>query len=334
MKNIIFPIILGLGALTLNSCDTDPEALEIQKPFTYSEKYYEDLRAYKETDHQIAFVWFSDYNKATSMANRFMGLPDSVDICSLWGGIPSPEGNPLAYDEMKFVQRVKGMKLVIPTIVRIEDKVAYGDQDFYKLFQESYQNEDVAKREQAIKLYADYLLKPMWEHGLDGLDLDYEPEGDRLSGENFTYFVEYLGEIIGPKSKNPDKLLIVDFYGHYPDSETEPFVSYFVRQAYATGNASGLQSMYRDWIPTRKFIVTENIGDHWQTGGVPFTDADGNTLGIDGNRLYSLEGMARWNPTQGLKGGFGAFFAQRDYSSTPPYKYLRRGIQAQNPAVK
>jgi hypothetical protein len=81
-------------------------------------------------------------------------------------------------------------------------------------------------------------------------------------------------------------------------------------------------------------VVTENIGDYWRTGGSPFTEADGNTLTPEGDRLYSLEGMARWNPTEGKKGGFGAFYVQRDYNSNPPYKYLRRAIQAQNPAVK
>ena len=46
------------------------------------------------------------------------------------------------------------------------------------------------------------------------------------------------------------------------------------------------------------------------------------------------EGMARWNPTQGKKGGFGAFYGHRDYNSNPPYKWFRLGIQIQNPAVK
>ena len=44
--------------------------------------------------------------------------------------------------------------------------------------------------------------------------------------------------------------------------------------------------------------------------------------------------MARWNPIQGKKGGFGAFISQRDYNSNPPYKHFRLGIQLQNPAVK
>jgi hypothetical protein len=346
--------LLTIGAmLFMPACEkeTEPEPKEIQKPYTYDEVYYENLRAFKQSVHPITFVWFSDYNKSLSLANRFLGLPDSVDIISLWGGIPSQEVNPLAYEEMRFVQRVKGMKLVCPTIIRIEDAVAYKDEEFYALFKESYDastgtaEERLEKRHRALEMYADYLLEPVWNNDIDGLDLDYEPNNgsytDRLSGDNMTYFVEYIGSKIGPQSDHPEKLLIIDFFTTYPPAATEPYTNYFVRQAYTQGftehNATRLQSYYASaaaWCPTWKFIVTENIGDHWRTGGSPFTEADGNTLASDGERLYSLEGMARWNPTQGRKGGFGAFFCQRDYNSDPPYKYLRRGIQAQNPAVQ
>jgi hypothetical protein len=342
MKTKILYILSFCLAWFTVQCDKHPEALEIQNPYTYDNVYFENLRAFKQTNHPITFVWFADYNKSNSLANRFMGLPDSIDICSLWGGIPSKEINSIAYEEMRFVQEVKGMKLVCPTIVRIEDAVAYKDHDFYKLFQESYQGGgDIEKRNKAIEMYADYLLDPVWNNDIDGLDLDFEPEGDRLSGANFTHFVEYLGSKIGPQSPHPEKLLIVDFYSSYPPAATEPYVNYFVRQAYTQGftehNATRLQSYYTTaaaWCPTTKFIVTENIGDHWRTGGSPFTEVDGNTLAPDGERLYSLEGMARWNPVQGKKAGFGSFYCQRDYNSDPPYKYLRRGIQAQNPAVK
>lgn len=341
MKTKVLYILFFFAACFITNCDNDPEAVKIQKPYTYDDMYFENLRAFKQTIHPITFVWFADYNKINSLANRFMGLPDSIDIVSLWGGIPSEEVNPIAYEEMRFIQKVKGMKLVCPTIIRIEDAVAYKDQEFYKLFQESYEGSgDVEKRNRALEMYADYLLQPIWDNDIDGLDLDYEPEGDRLSGTNMSYFVEYLGSKIGPMSNHPEKLLIIDFYGSYPPASTEPYTNYFVRQAYTQGftehNASRLQSYYNSasWCPTTKFIVTENIGDHWRTGGSPFTEADGNTLASDGERLYSLEGMARWNPTQGKKGGFGSFYCQRDYNSSPPYKYLRRGIQAQNPAVK
>ena len=305
------------------SC-TDVENLEIQTPYTYSDQYYADLRAYKASDHQLSLMWFSDYTASHSLGIRFMGLPDSLDICSLWGGIPKPDTNPLVYEEMRFCQKVKGMKMTMVTFPSI------GGNPWLEEYPE----------EEWIQVYGDSLLSTVYLNDLDGMDLDYEIHGDWMHGDNFVKLIEYLGQYIGPKGKDPSKLLIVDFYADYPPSGTEPYVNYFVRQAYTQGftehNASRLQDYYNyiSWTAPEKFIVTENIGDHWQNGGSPFTEADGNQYKENGERLYSLEGMARWNPIQGKKAGFGAFYGQRDYNSTPPYKHFRNAIQAQNPAVR
>lgn len=70
----------------MSACNTDIESISIQNPYTYSDLYYQNLRDYKASDHSISFGWFSQYGQQNSMAVRFMGLPDSLDICSLWGG--------------------------------------------------------------------------------------------------------------------------------------------------------------------------------------------------------------------------------------------------------
>lgn len=306
------------------SCNTEIENIEIQKPYTYSEQYYADLRAYKASDHQVSFMWFCDYTASHSYGIRFLGLPDSLDICSLWGGIPSPIQNPKVYEEMRFCQKIKGTKMVMVTFPGVNGL------------------EWVMSRpeEERIQVYGDSLLRTVYNNDLDGMDLDYEIRGDWMHGENFAKLIEYLGQYIGPKGKDNSKLLLVDFYTDYPPSETEPYVNYFVRQAYTQGfsehSASRLQDYYDriSWTAPEKFIVTENIADHWRNGGSPFTEADGNQYKENGERLYSLEGMARWNPTQGQKGGFGAYHGHRDYNSNPPYKHFRDGIQAQNPSVK
>lgn len=302
----------------LFSC-TDVENLEIQTPYTYSDQYYENLRAYKASDHQISFMWFADYTSSHSMGIRFMGLPDSLDICSLWGGVPNPKDHPLAYEEMRFCQQVKGMKFTYVTFPGVSNL------------------EWVMSRpeEERVKVYGDSLLRIVYNNGLDGMDLDYEIQGDWMHGANFVKLIEYLGQFIGPKGKDPSKLLIVD---GWPIDGGYEYLSYFIAQAYSSYGASDLQNRYNQvaahGLPPERYIVTENMGDYFSTGGTPFTEADGNTTSVLGGQLYSLEGMARWNPTQGKKGGFGSFFGQRDYNNTPPYKYFRLGIQIQNPAVK
>lgn len=306
IKGALFSLAaLVASGLSLASCSEDVENVEIQKPYTYSELYYQNLRDYKASDHSICWVWFADYSQKHSMALRFLGLPDSVDVCSLWGGLPSDEET---WKELRFVQQKKGTKMVCPTIIRIEDEVAYGDQQFYKDFQKSYETGDTALRHKALRDYADFLMDPIFENNLDGIDLDYEPEGDRLSGENMSYFCKYIGTKMGPKSANPHMLFCVDFFRQSPPSDVEPYVNYFVNQTY--GGSPGELG-----FPIEKTVFTENIGDNWQTGG----------------RLLEY---AAWKPSTGRKGGFGAFYAHRDYNSDPPYKHLREGIQIQNPAVK
>ena len=309
-----------VGTLCFTACDTDDEAEVVQKPYTYADLYYQNLRDYKASDHSIAWGWFADYSQSHSLAIRFLGLPDSLDICSLWGGIPSDDStramtfyNPEVAKEMRFVQKVKGTKMVVPTIIRIENKTQYGNLQFYQDFQDSYKNGgDIELRHKALEAYADYLLAPIFENDLDGIDLDYEPEGDRLQGENMSYFCKYIGSKIGPQSDRPDMIFCVDFYGQQPPKDVEPYVNYFVNQTYG-GSARDLG------FPIDKTVFCENVGDTWQSG------------------CGQLLNYASWTPSKGRKGGFGAFYIHRDYANSgygvTNYANVRRGIQIQNPAI-
>ena len=57
-KNIIRLSALLLAAAPLAACDdwTEPEAQDFTQRFP--ESYYENLRAYKASDHSITFGWF------------------------------------------------------------------------------------------------------------------------------------------------------------------------------------------------------------------------------------------------------------------------------------
>lgn len=325
MKRILLNIaILGTLAAMLSSCDTEIEALEIQVPNTYTEEYYANLRAYKENmqERSICFVWFAEYAQSTSPAYRFAGLPDSVDICSLWGGIPEPDKNPVAYKEMWEMRNKKGTLLVSPTIIRIMENENYANFGLTRddMINQTKSIDPYGEYPDWCILYGDYLLNQMWDSGIDGLDLDYEPEsGDErnygIYGDRMTLFVKYLGQFIGPMSPNPDKMLIVD--GHTPPAETEPYLTYYVRQFYGSSLS---ESSFGSTFPREKQIFTENIGDYWTTGA-------------------NMVRNAAFKSSVGYKGGFGAFYCQRDYNTTTsganketPYGHLRAAIQAQNPA--
>lgn len=321
------------------ACDTDIENEIVQKPLKVDEQYYENLRNYKKSDHAICFGWYDAYSKSDSpsMGNHFMGLPDSMDIVSLWGGIPSGE----VLDEMYQVRKLKGTRFLLCSFCQIKNDYPHTDE--------------------GLEQFAKYFIDKINEYDLDGLDIDYEPGGDWLRGENLTKFVKILGKYLGPQSGS-DKLLMIDYAGaaaynpnFFPLPETEPYVNYYTEQMYSSVDEKVTPDKFQkrydkisSFCPPEKFVLTEQMGWHWKTGGSLYTEEGGNTLDSWGNPLYSMIGMARWNPIQGRKGGFGAYYFEYEYNTTRPanqaigdkeskpipYYSLRRGIQEQSPAAQ
>lgn len=328
MKIMKYIMPLLLIACMFASCDTDVENATVVAPTTYGPQYYKNLRDYKKSDHSIAWGWFADYTQSTSLATRFLGLPDSLDICSLWGGIPSDDSThvdthylPEVYREMKYIQEVKGTKLVVPTIIRIRTRPEFYDSIWVK------QSDPQA----AMRAYAQDLLRPIFENGLDGIDMDYEPEGDPLTGSNLDYFVEYVGQFVGPMASpdntftypdgftikgNPEMLLCIDYYRSAPGPNTNQYTNWYVNQTYGGGPGR----LPFNGCPTEKVVYTENVGDNWKSP-----------------ECGKLLTYARYQPATGRKGGFGAFFMHRDYINTgygcSNYANMRHGIQIQNPAI-
>ncbi len=379
MKNMKSAVLTGTVILGAAFACTKPEALNLQPEYQYTEAYYEALRAYKKSDHSICYLWFADYGSPTSPAYRFAGIPDSVDVVSLWGGIPK-EGT-LDRKEMYEMREKKGTRIVGVKIIRLAHpkylpdwalniKVpsymnGYGEMkgytDTYKeiydqlvkngesetaaataaetaaryagtyaLMQDMAENPSRTLKEGSTEenpvwvypewcVYAgDSIIKEVTDNDLDGYDLDYEPEGDALRGECLHTFIYYLAQFIGPMSPNPETILAVD--GYSPGTVVAPYLTYYITQHY--GQPLKEWSFNREGWKNSQLIFTENIGDGWAKGGM-------------------LEQQAAFQPSKGgRKGGFGAFFGQRDYNTTDsgadkemPYGHLRRAIQLQNPAV-
>lgn len=160
-----------------------------------------------------------------------------------------------------------------------------------------------------------YAAKPILDeiekYGLDGYDLDYEPMGSGEpfnDGTCFATFVKYLAQFIGPKSANPETLLIIDRNSGAGSAEFAPLCNFWVYQKYGGlgGASQATQSDFGSnlnresgWVPAQ-IIVTENVGDTY-----------GNGCGV-------LEQMAGYQPSTcgqqyGHKGGFASFHGQRDW---------------------
>ena len=84
---------LGLTSLVLltAACSdwTETEALQMTQytntEIAKKETYYQALREWKKSPHSISFGWFGGWsNPAASTTNMLAGLPDSMDVVSLW----------------------------------------------------------------------------------------------------------------------------------------------------------------------------------------------------------------------------------------------------------
>lgn len=338
MKNIIKLIILCLALpFVFAACDdqNEPTPKEMQHPFVKTEEYLANLRAYRKTDHQIAFGWFGLWSAAgAAMSTRLDNVPDSMDIISIWGDWHNL--SPAQVSDKEYVQNVKGMKIIFTIFAHDMPEEFYVDNG----------EGELVMTEAGIQNYAKALNDSINKYDYDGIDLDYEPgyggmgpfvNPDNLSSTSITaagkanmeIFVRALAQYAGPKS-GTGKLFVIDGVPYALNPGLAELFDYGIVQSYNSNGDSDLQSRFNSayavgWKP-EQYIFTENFESYASTGGNP------NYLDREGNNYPSLIGMARFHPTQGKKGGVGTYHMENEYVLTPDYKYMRQAIQIMNPA--
>ena len=378
MKKIIY--ILS-AALALAACDTKVEKLKIQDIKTYSldesalsaedQAYYEGLKEWKKSKHTISYVYFaawappegstSLFIEYKNMKPRLMSLPDSLDIVNLWMGTPMKQeytdacfiGNvkneetgeierapmhtydysPNAYFDLEYCQKFKGTRFVMHA-----DASHYGQE--FELDGKKWTVS--ASDEESIRAYGRLVVDIVNTHGLDGVDFDYEGWGDT----QISWVIDEVSKYFGPQGENPEKLLIVDYFGGVPPSSIEPKIDYLVCQAYSM--QVGPNPHVAGGFPAEKMVFCEQYeqssgdGPNYLNGGYP---AGSNNP--DGEKMYTLESYARFisGATEGQGGGFGAYYIDNDYDNGVTalqnkgykncnyenYGFLRRAIQIINP---
>ena len=118
--NILKVAAFFSGMCALASCTTPElenfDEYSLTEP-AKSESYYEALRAFKQSKHPISFGWYAGWSEpGVSTASMLAGLPDSMDVVSLWGGWNNlSEGKKR---DLKFVQEKKGFSPESLTIVK------------------------------------------------------------------------------------------------------------------------------------------------------------------------------------------------------------------------
>lgn len=365
MKKIylLYFVLLSITSTTWIGCSdwTEPEAKDyFQAP---SEEYYAALRAYKKSKHPIAFGWFGNWTgEGASLVNSMAGIPDSVDIVSIWGNWS--DITKMQKKDLAFCQQKKGTRFPLCFII-----ASIGDQITPQAVRDNYEEngfasadeavksfwgwveDDEAAIESAIRKYASAIADTIHKYNYDGFDIDYEPNfghSGNLSGysNRMLIFVQELGKYFGPKS-GTGKVLLVDGEPQSMPAESGPYFDYFIIQSYKSSGDRDLNNRLLYYGPngtkalienfkdvmseeeiTNKLVVTENFESvaAAMDGGYPFTDQYGNSM-------KSLEGMARWKPENGFaKGGVGTYHMEAEYPTNPEYKNLRKAIQIMNPS--
>lgn len=348
IRYIIYSFLVVLFA-TACSKWTDAKSEDYyKKP---SSDYYQALRDYKKTDHEITFGWFGNWTGVgSSLVNSLEGLPDSVDVISLWSGSTNlTEGQK---KDLHHVQTAKGTKVLYCLLM-----LDIGDHLTPKEHLESNETRkaywgwvdgDNEAIYSAIRKYASAVLDTINKYGYDGFDLDWEPSyaqpfptnREMKPHDRIGVFIETLSKELGPKS-GTDKLLVIDGEPANILKEQGELFDYFIVQAYKSSGYSDLEhrlskiiEYYDGYLDeehvTNKLVVTENFESvfHAMSGGYDYTTEDGKSV-------KSLEGMAIWNPMNGFrKGGVGTYHMEAEYPTTPEYKWLRHAIQTMNPSNK
>lgn len=315
IKNIFSAALAGAAILSVACSEwTEPEIKVIQSltepNIEKDDTYWENLRAYKKSDHAIAFGWFGFWNGGTTKTSGALrNCPDSMDIISIWGEKYNLSEKMI--EDMRYVQQVKGTRITFTCFFHKINNFLPG----------CGWEETVENIPRLARAMADTIAK----YNYDGIDLDQESSPGEIfyNADNMTIFLKELRQLIGP-----DKLILVDGNVSRLNEEGASYVDYAISQAYATRSYSRLQSRYDGCdhlFRPEQFIVTENFESYWSTGGVTYTDEEGN-------QMPSILGMATWNPTQGRKGGVGTYHMEYECAHDPNYKYIRQAIQIQNPA--
>ena len=350
-KFLIFPALVA--GMAMFSC-TEVEKIQVEHIGGYntmnneeSEAYYARLREYKDQmwnyGRPVAFGWFSDWSPYGAARGGYLtSVPDSMDIISMWSGAPGRfEITPEQKADKEFVQKKKGIKLLEVSLLshlgkgrtpesvyadlyvqaeeegwsdyQLEEAKKFARWDYWGFTSHDLSNfeELKAAHTRFAKALCDSLVVNEW----DGFDIDWEPgsgfnDADGTLANNsrqdelIVHLVKEMGKYIGPMS-DPEgkghKLLCVDGSMSVFESNCPEYIDYFIEQAYG-----GYRAIYSD--TPEKYILCENFEKYAVDGGY-------------------IMGHASYMPTNGYKGGVGAYRFQKDYDNTPDYKWMRKAIQ-------
>jgi len=311
------------------------------------QKYYSELRAWKQTPHVRGFGWFGGWTaKGTDPQKYLRMLPDSVDIVSLWGTHGSL--TEAQKTDLKLFREVKGGKVLLCWIVQ-----NLGDQ----LTPQGKNATDYWVTEkgggnflEGVKAYANAICDTIEKYDLDGFDLDYEP-GYGHSGNmatttawisetgnvNMYTFIKTLYDRLNPKGR----IVVMDGEPYYMDRATSKMVSYYIYQAYDEATtARALQKLenggtfgydeedYLDNWEGKSFLTLE-FQKYSKTGGFPrYTSSNPEIQKLDAGRQI-MDYATMLMPNGKRIAGIDSYHVGLD-TEGGSYRFLRQALNAGN----
>lgn len=288
VRYIYIALVALLGGIFWGCSDwTEVESKDFFTP--PSDSYYEALREYKKSDHEISFGWFGNWTGVgASLVNSMRGIPDSVDLVSIWGNWKNITPDQDA--DLRFCQKVKGTKFLLCFIVHnLGDQLTPEGQTIQEYWGwegelipdrpyqrwEMIDTEVTPAQETIIRKYAKQIIDTIAKYNYDGFDIDYEPNYQGKWGSLANYpkrmsiFIEELSKYLGPKSGG-EKILVIDGEPQSMPSERGECMNYFIVQAYQCSGDADLDSRLKSTINNfdgylspqevaKKYIVTENF---------------------------------------------------------------------------
>jgi len=352
IKNIL--AVSALALTTLASCSKWTD-MEIQHPVDltkpgHDEAYYKALRDYKNSDHQIAFSYYSAWTGVgTNMQSSLMGLPDSVDLVSLWGGWKNPTKAQLK--DLRAAQQKKGLKAMIcflvldmgagvtPDPTEAEKATLKEGESWthkYWGWSTAQTPEGKAARRAAVVKYANAICDVIEKYGYDGFDIDAEPNYSHPFSTNYemwrmdredgvstlmTLFIETLGKRIGPMAETEagrKRILAVDGEPDALPPTHAKYFNYFIIQAYgdgvgySNGHFQGMLRAYKDVLSVEEICKKSIFVVNFESGATR-----GGQAGLGQILNFALQNPVVDGVTY-RKGGVGAFRVDLEYAITTP----------------
>lgn len=330
-----------LAAISLSSCDTDVESLDLDEPGIENqdddlyETYLQNLRAYKAGSHKVIFASFDNSNKQPySQGMQIDAVPDSIDYLIL-----NEPANVTGEEMLKMntLREKKGTKVLytidfeaIKSVFQERVKL-YEAQNEGKTYPVNFNNFLVdsvtVALDNCVKYNFDGVV--MAYKGKFKLYMDEEEKQNFIAQEN-----DFIGIAIDWAERNTDKTLI--FQGKPQNVINQDIFSlakYIIIPCDEETSASGLtfnvSSAVKEGVPADKLLPAVSLYS---------SDASDTKTGYWSNGTYAALGAAKWAASSHSSyniAGLAMLNINPDYYHIEfTYPVVREAISILNPTVK